>query len=230
MTMSDDIETLRRLADGLGTEERKEALSALERVNATLHNFKDSFEREYAIVHKIWEQLGLPSYEELNGRSIHDLIDEIKTDRDSLRKALDDRYAADLKAAKAIFAETGRTSGFPSVKEVVAFYVAEVERLEKELDITRAARDAERRDWKAENARRLAVEDENDSLRAKLDRAKEAVSLLLACPEIADADPSDKDEETHTAERNARAVLSADAPAQQTQISDEAREEHYSGA
>jgi hypothetical protein len=30
--MKDDIETLRRLADGLGTEERKEAMGALERL------------------------------------------------------------------------------------------------------------------------------------------------------------------------------------------------------
>ena len=31
---------------------------------------------ETAIVDRIWDQLGSPSYEELKGRSIHDLIDE----------------------------------------------------------------------------------------------------------------------------------------------------------
>lgn len=110
--MSDDIETLRRLADGLGTEERKEAMAALESVEKEL----------------------MASVESVRG--LGRLWHNAETDRNSLR--------------------------------------------------------------------------------AKLDRAKEAVSLLLACPEIADADPSDKDEETHTAERNARAVLSADAPVQQT--------------
>lgn len=165
--MSDDIETLCRLADGLGTEERKEALSALERVNATLHNFKDSFEREYAIVHKIWEQLGLPSYEELNGRSIHDLIDEIKTDRDALRKALDDRHAADKKAWSAIMRATGKERGLPDNKEVVAFYVAEVERLENERDIA-----SERKRLLDESiALTKQLLADRDSLRAKLDEA-----------------------------------------------------------
>ena len=36
---------------------------------------------ERAIVSRIWVQLGSPTYAELNGRSIYDLIDEIKTDR-----------------------------------------------------------------------------------------------------------------------------------------------------
>ena len=107
--MSDDIETLRRLADHLGTEERKDAIAALERV-----------EKELSFVSR-----------EAN-RLANDLRN-MKADRDSLRKTLDDRWAADLKAAKAIFAETGRTSGFPSVREVVAWYAAEVERLETML-------------------------------------------------------------------------------------------------
>lgn len=35
------------------------------------------YRREYDIVKRIWEQLGLPSYDDLKGRSIHDLIQEI---------------------------------------------------------------------------------------------------------------------------------------------------------
>lgn len=33
---------------------------------------------DYQIVAKIWEQLGNPTYEELKGKSIHDLIDDLK--------------------------------------------------------------------------------------------------------------------------------------------------------
>ena len=33
---------------------------------------------ETAIVDRIWDQLGRPTYEELQGRSIHDLIDALK--------------------------------------------------------------------------------------------------------------------------------------------------------
>ncbi|MFA7308381.1 MAG: hypothetical protein WC026_17120, partial [Hyphomicrobium sp.] len=57
----------------------------------------------------------------------------------TLQKALDDHWAADLKAAKAIFAETGRKWGFPDNTEVVAFYVAEVGRLESELKLAKSA-------------------------------------------------------------------------------------------
>ena len=37
-----------------------------------------AYAAEYAIVDRIWKQLGSPSYEELNGRTIYDLIDELK--------------------------------------------------------------------------------------------------------------------------------------------------------
>jgi hypothetical protein len=97
-----------------------------------------------------------------------------RRDRDSLRKALDDRWAADLKAAKAIFAETGRTSGFPSVKGVVSWHVAEVERLEKEMDIA-----TERKRLSIALTEQLLTE--RASLRAKLDRAKEALTKVSEC-------------------------------------------------
>lgn len=144
--------------------------------------------------------------------------EQYRAERDSLRKALDDRYTADLKAAKAIFVETGRTSGFPSVKEVVAFYVAEVERLEKE---GREARIAEHQTFM--DAASINVE--NNSIRAKLERAKEVLGWYAsnATPgqdmwRIVDKDGSPLIEFGFIGDR-ARAVLSelsADAPAQQT--------------
>lgn len=47
-----------------------------------------------------------------------------------------------------------------------------------------------------------------DPIRSALEAAREALRLLLATPEIADAHPADKDEETHVAERKARASIS----------------------
>lgn len=52
-----------------------------------LQRLKDRAERaeakardETAIVNRIWDQLGNPSYKELNGRYIYDLIDELKAE------------------------------------------------------------------------------------------------------------------------------------------------------
>jgi hypothetical protein len=47
------------------------------------------------------------------------------------------------------------------------------------------------------------------SLEATVREMREAISGLLATPEIADAHPLDKDEETHIAERKARAALAS---------------------
>ena len=60
-------------------------------------------------------------------------LDWLVAERDALRKALDDRFDADVKATKALFAATGRTRGFSSAKETVAYCIAEMERLEREL-------------------------------------------------------------------------------------------------
>jgi hypothetical protein len=160
--------------------------------------------------------------------------DEGERERDSLRKALDDRWAADLKAAKEIFAETGRTSGFPSVKDVVGFYVAEVERLGTQV------RALERYAIEGHDAAKQAI-DAADSLRAKLERAKVALQPFKAFLDANEQVWADDDTtavstgEGRTHEswltfghiRRVRAVLSelsADAPAQQTQIGDEVRE------
>lgn len=55
-------------------------------------------------------------------------------------------------------------------------------------------------DWIEESARRKKAERERDE-------AREAIEAMLRCPEIADCDPADKDEETHHAERFARAFI-----------------------
>jgi myosin heavy subunit len=81
-------------------------------------------------------------------------IEEIQRDRDSLRKALDDRHDADKRAWKAIMRAAGRERGVPSNKEVVAYYIAENERLE--------ARIAELERVNATYAKRLC--DQNDIL------------------------------------------------------------------
>jgi hypothetical protein len=100
-------------------------------------------------------------------------LERIATECDRLHGLIDARWAADLKAAKAIFAENGRTSGFPSVKEVVAFYVADVERLEKEVERL-CARARDHANVNHEKNVRI------DSIRAKLDRATGALADLVA--------------------------------------------------
>lgn len=47
------------------------------------------FSEEEAIVTRIWEQLGKPSYAELAGRSIYDKIDELKACTGILRELID---------------------------------------------------------------------------------------------------------------------------------------------
>ncbi len=49
--------------------------------------FKCDFDEEVKIVNRIWALLGSPSYEELKGRSIYDLIDTLKRERDEARAA-----------------------------------------------------------------------------------------------------------------------------------------------
>lgn len=145
-------------------------------------------------------------------------IEQLRAERDSLRKNLDDRFAADKRAAKAIFAATGRKWAFPDNKEVVAYYVAEVERLEKESGGWKQLYETEK-----ESAE--AVDLDNITLRAKIERAKEALNkytaarLRNALGEPAGWRISGKDS-VNEAEIFARTVLfelSADAPAQQTQ-------------
>lgn len=154
--------------------------------------------------------------------SCADALEAQAAERDSLRKALDDRWAADLKAAKAIFAESSRTHGFPSVREVVGWYVAEVERLENAL---KQAEDDNAFNFEAaqkECGQRLAVEADRDSLRAKLDRAKEALAPFADerndGGHLWNATASD-----FARARTVFAELSADAPAQPPQISDAVR-------
>jgi hypothetical protein len=53
-------------------------LEILERNFAERDALKDELRSEQAIVTRIWEQLGNPSYASLKGRSIYDLIDALK--------------------------------------------------------------------------------------------------------------------------------------------------------
>ncbi|RJP45491.1 hypothetical protein C4587_00930 [Candidatus Parcubacteria bacterium] len=55
-------------------------------------------------------------------------------ERDSLRAALDARWEADRKAARAIMRAEGREHGFPSVKDVVGFYIKQAEELNAKLE------------------------------------------------------------------------------------------------
>jgi ribosomal protein L40E len=150
-----------------------------------------------------------------------------RSDRDSLRKALDDRHAADKKAWSAIMRATGKERGLPDNKEVVAYLVAEVERLEErvaELEQV-SAEVCDKCGWAmkfpGENCRNC----ERDSLRAKLDRAKEALEFYACkepqCGDTADTQECKGENDNVYCGFKARAVLSelsADAPAQQTQL------------
>ena len=54
-----------------------------------MSQLKDELENERAIVSRIWFQLGSPTYAQLKGRSIYDMIDEMKaelvTEREKVR-------------------------------------------------------------------------------------------------------------------------------------------------
>jgi hypothetical protein len=147
--MSDDIETLRdalliiagekQCLDNLmgNADVAREAIAVLDRLD---FNFKS----------------------QANEIEIADAtIDRLKTDHDSLRKALDDRHAADKKAWSAIMRATGKERGLPDNKEVIAFYVAEVERLEARVKYLEGCKG-----W-------ANITAERDSLRAKLAKARE---------------------------------------------------------
>lgn len=71
-------------------EREKECSNALDEDNISLRAAHDA-KRE--IVGRIWKQLGSPTYEELKGRSIYDLIDEIKDERDAAIKERDEARA-----------------------------------------------------------------------------------------------------------------------------------------
>ena len=54
-----------------------------------MSQLKDELENERAIVSRIWVQLGSPTYAQLKGRSIYDLIDEMKAELATERARLD---------------------------------------------------------------------------------------------------------------------------------------------
>ena len=56
-------------------------LKAIERQTQAEHDvvgWRDSYKGQLQIVEHIWEQLGSPTYEELEGKSIYDCIDQLK--------------------------------------------------------------------------------------------------------------------------------------------------------
>ena len=66
---------------------RAEAELKAEQDNSAINEIELRFSR--AIVSKIWVQLGSPTYEQLKGRSIYDLIDEMKAELTAERARLD---------------------------------------------------------------------------------------------------------------------------------------------
>ena len=74
------------MSDWDSEDEQRPLRDEIERLRAE----RDA-ERE--IVDRIWKQLGSPTYEELKGRSIYDLIDEIKDERDAAIKERDEARA-----------------------------------------------------------------------------------------------------------------------------------------
>ena len=191
--MSDDIEALRNICNQVMDDEpRKQAIAALGRVETRIDALHKS--QGYVYIGK-------------DGKAIS--ARELEDDRDSLRIALDDRYAADQRAAKAIFAETGRTAGFPSVKDVVGFYVAEVENWKSRAQQFQRERAELADKLNGTPCAEIRWQYERDSLRAQLDRAKEAVEALLE---------AGKHQPIHMGiNKKAHAILaelSADAPAQ----------------
>jgi hypothetical protein len=84
MTKDKRTKTLELIKSWLPWEVRDQIASyifdieqALDAALETARNMEQQRDQEAAIVSRIWEQLGNPSYESLNGRSIYDLIDDL---------------------------------------------------------------------------------------------------------------------------------------------------------
>jgi len=245
--MKDDIETLRVF---IGSREESNS-----------HYLDEDAVEDAAALERIvhWQRLRAEDI-----MTLGEELGRTRAERDSLRKALDDRHAADKKAWSAIMRATGRERGIPPNKEVVAFYVAEVERfgienaslrtivskcadalgngaaishdcsiafmgeLPSEIGLHVASLVEDRDTWK----------EQADSLRAKLERATEAVGKLRdavfeLCEDTENKYANKAVElegkmgayargRIYEAKRIRRTIaeLSADAPAQRTQISD----------
>ena len=73
----------------------KDTASQLAAARAEVAILRNALLLETGIVDRIWDQLGRPSFEELKGRSIYDLIDALKSERDT---AWEDMKAEVIKA------------------------------------------------------------------------------------------------------------------------------------
>jgi hypothetical protein len=52
--------------------------SSMDSAAAEIARLRSALTEEVAIVNRIWAQLGSPTFDDLKGRSIYDLIDELK--------------------------------------------------------------------------------------------------------------------------------------------------------
>ena len=77
----DNCREVVRIADELATAKERLRSEATDDY-AAIKDLQRELATERAIVSRIWTQLGSPTYEQLKGRSIYDLIDELKADYD----------------------------------------------------------------------------------------------------------------------------------------------------
>jgi hypothetical protein len=64
-----------------------EAQKERDALSAKAEKLQVERDTEASIINRIWKQLGSPTYAELKGRSIYDLIDELKADAAKLEQA-----------------------------------------------------------------------------------------------------------------------------------------------
>jgi len=73
-----------------------------------MSQLKDELENERAIVSRIWVQLGSPTYAQLKGRSIYDLIDEMKAELTAEREKAERYRLVTLKQDAELATERAR--------------------------------------------------------------------------------------------------------------------------
>ena len=78
--------------------ERDAATARIADLERELKYYHDLYDRESTIVARIWQQIGSPSYKDVNGRDIHDLIDELKADNARLREACEELERSEIRA------------------------------------------------------------------------------------------------------------------------------------
>ena len=87
------------------------AAREIERLRARNEALTAERDEERGIVDRIWDLFGRPSYAELNGRSIYDLITALQARAESLERRNHD-LAQDLEKADAVIAENESSLGW----------------------------------------------------------------------------------------------------------------------